>query len=222
MKIGEKLYSYIWRNVQANNCNTFIIRTEKITCLIDPGLKVFLPPLFSLMEKDGIQPEEINTVILTHCHPDHMEGGVKLKEMGARIGIHQDDDTYIKEVGPSLAASLGMKMPDISFDFFLQEGELVLGDERLQVLHTPGHSPGAISLFWEENKVLFSGDLVFAQGVGRTDFPGGDGAKLKSSLQRCSKLGASMLMPGHGEAITTPEEVKNNFDMIEQYYFDSL
>ncbi len=222
MKIGENLYSYIWRNVQANNCNTFIIRSEKATCLIDPGLEAFLPNLFGFMEQDGIQPEEIGIVILTHCHPDHMEGALEFKKRGAHIGIHHDDDTYIREVGPSLAASLGMKMPDISFDFFLEEGELLIGDERLQVLHTPGHSPGAISLFWEENRALFAGDLVFAQGVGRTDFPGGDGAKLKASIQRCSKLEASTLLPGHGEAITTPEEVKKNFDMIKQHYFDYL
>ena len=222
MKIGEKLYSYIWRNAQANNCNTFIIRAGKTTCLIDPGLNVFLPQLFGLMRQDGLQPEEIGMVILTHCHPDHMEGGVEFQKMGARIGIHQEDDKYIKEIGPSLASSLGMKMPDISVDFFFQEGELFIGGERVQVLHTPGHSPGSISLFWEEEGVLFSGDLIFSLGVGRTDFPGGEGGELKASIQRCSKLEASMLMPGHGEAITTPEEVKKNFDMIEQYYFDSL
>ena len=67
-----------------------------------------------------------------------------------------------------------------------------------------------------------SGDLVFAQGVGRTDFPGGDGNLLKESIRRVRKLKPAMLMPGHGEALTEPDEVEKNFEMIEQMYFNYL
>jgi len=113
-------------------------------------------------------------------------------------------------------------MPEVHFDFFLQEGELRIGGERFQVLHTPGHSPGSVCLFWEEPKVLFSGDLIFAQGVGRTDFPGGDGNLLKQGIRRCSTLGAAMLMPGHGEPILEAEHVEKNFLIIEKMYFDYI
>ena len=222
MKINDQLYAYIWRNYQANNCNTFVIRSGKTTCLIDPGLKTFLPQLFQLMGQDGIRPEEVNIVILTHCHPDHMEGAVQFKQMGARVGIHKDDERFIKEVGPSLAAMLGMQLPDISFDFYLKEGDLQIGEEAFKVLHTPGHSPGEIVLFWETPRVLFSGDLVFPQGVGRTDFPGGDSNLLKEGIRRCSRLNAAMLLPGHGESILSAEEVAENFEMIERLYFDYL
>jgi glyoxylase-like metal-dependent hydrolase (beta-lactamase superfamily II) len=70
--------------------------------------------------------------------------------------------------------------------------------------------------------VLFSGDLVFAQGVGRTDFPGGDGMLLKQSIRRCRELQAAMLMPGHGEPLTTPDEVERNFELVERMYFSYL
>jgi len=222
MRVSEQLFAYPWRDYRANNGNSYVVRTEETVCLIDPGLEGFLPQLFQSMENDGIQPEDVKSVILTHGHPDHMEGGLALKKQGARVGIHKDEEAYIREMGPYLAQMLGIDMPEVSFDFFLQEGELLIGGERFQVLHTPGHSPGSVCLFWEEPRILFSGDLIFAQGVGRTDFPGGDGNLLKQSIRRCSTLGAAMLMPGHGEPIFEADEVSKNFEMIEKMYFDHL
>jgi glyoxylase-like metal-dependent hydrolase (beta-lactamase superfamily II) len=151
-----------------------------------------------------------------------MEGGQTLRKQGARVGIHKEEEAYILEMGPYLARMLGIDMPEMSFDFFLEEGELLIGGERFQVLHTPGHSPGSVCLFWEEPKILFSGDVIFAQGVGRTDFPGGDGNLLKQSIRRCRALGAAMLMPGHGEPIYEADAVEKNFDMIERMYFDYI
>lgn len=220
MKINDKLFAYPWRDYRANNGNSFAIRTDETACLIDPGHEAFLPQLLDSMKEDGLDPEELKTVILTHGHPDHMEGGLTLRKQGARVGIHKEEEAYIQEMGPYLARMLGIQMPEVSFDFFLQEGELLIGGERFQVIHTPGHSPGSVCLFWEEPKVLFSGDLIFPQGVGRTDFPGGDGNLLKQSIRRCRTLGAAMLMPGHGEPILDAEMVEKNFDMIEMMYFD--
>jgi len=222
MKITENLYTYIWRNYQANNCNTFVVKTEEHTCLIDPGHKAFLKQLYPLMGDDGFQPEDMGSVILTHGHPDHMEGAIDFKELGARVGINKEEEDFLNEVGPSFARMLGFEMPEIAFDFYLQEGELQIGDQQFQVIHTPGHSPGSVSLFWEDPKVLFTGDLVFAQGVGRTDFPGGDGNLLKASIKRCRKLQPAMIMPGHGEPILSPDEVDRNFEMIERMYFNYL
>jgi len=222
MRVSEQLFAYPWRDYRANNGNSYVIRTEETVCLIDPGLEAFLPQLFQSLENDGIQPEDVKSVILTHGHPDHMEGGLALKKQGARVGIHKEEEAYIREMGPYLARMLGIELPQVSFDFFLQEGELLIGGERFQVLHTPGHSPGSVCLFWEEPRILFSGDLIFAQGVGRTDFPGGDGNLLKQSIRRCSTLGAAMLMPGHGEPIFEADEVAKNFEMIERMYFDYL
>ncbi len=222
MKICEGLYAYIWRDFQANNCNTFIIRSGEATCLVDPGHKPFLPKLYELMDADGIRPEDVTSVILTHAHPDHMEGESEFRSRGVRVGIHKVEEEYIQEIGPHFAKMFGWEMPELDFDFYLQEGELQIGDEQFQVIHTPGHSPGSISLFWIEQKILFSGDLIFAQGVGRTDFPGGDGNLLKQSIKRCRELHPAMLMPGHMECITNQEETEKNFEMIEKMYFDYI
>lgn len=222
MKVNDKLYAYIWRDYSANNCNTFLIRTDQATCMVDPGHKAFLPQLFESMKADGISAEDVTSVILTHSHPDHMEGALELKKKGCSLGIHKKEEAFVLEVGPYFAKMFGWEMPDLSFDFYLQEGELEIGGECFQVIETPGHSPGSVSLYWEEPRILFTGDLVFAQGVGRTDFPGGDGALLKESIGRCRTLNPSQLMPGHGEPLQTPEEVERNFEMIEKMYFDYL
>jgi len=190
--------------------------------VVDPGHRAFLPRLFQSMEADGIRAEDVTSVLLTHGHPDHMEGALALRAKGAKVGIHRDEEAFLQEVGPYFARMMGLEMPDLSFDFHLQEGDLSIGGERFRVLETPGHSPGSVSLYWEEPRALFSGDLIFAQGVGRTDFPGGDGALLKKSIRRCRELGAALLLPGHGETLNTAAEVERNFDTIERMYFDYL
>jgi len=222
MRIRDHLYAYIWTDYRANNCNTFLVRSENAVCMIDPGHKAFLPQLFQSLRQDGVSPEEISSVLLTHGHPDHLEGALELRKQGALLGIHQKEEAFIREIGPHFARMFGWEMPDLTFDFYLREEEFSIGDERFRVLETPGHSPGSICLFWEEPRVLFSGDLVFAQGVGRTDFPGGDGELLKESIRRCRKLKPAMLMPGHGEPLHTPEEVEKNFELIEKMTFSYL
>ena len=222
MKVNDKLYAYPWRDYSANNCNSFVVRAPGGTCLIDPGHRAFLPQVFRAMEQDGIQAGDVTSVILTHGHPDHLEGGLELKEKGVRVGIHAAEVDFLQEVGPYFARMFGFSMPELSFDFLLEEGALEIGGEPFQVIHTPGHSPGSVCLFWDGPKVLFSGDLIFAQGVGRTDFPGGDANLLKESIRRCSTLGAEMLMPGHGEPLLTAEEVQRNFELVERMYFSYL
>jgi len=89
----------------------------------------------------------------------------------------------------------------------------------MQVFLTPGHSPGSICLYWPTQRALFSGDLVFKEGLGRTDLPGGDGAKIKESIKRMSQLDVELLLAGHGEIVFGAQEVKSNFDQIEDFWF---
>jgi len=221
MRISEKLYAYIWTDPRANNCNTYVIRSGT-TMLIDPGHSAFLPRLFQGMRRDGLRPEEVRLVVITHCHPDHMEGSQDFAKMGARIAMSREEEDFLKEIGPFFARMMGMKMPEVMLDLYVQEGELVVGEERFQVIHTPGHSPGEMSLFWEETGALFSGDVVFPQGVGRTDFPGGDGGLLKASIKRLRTYVAAMLLSGHGEIVSGQEAVEKNFELIQRAYFDYL
>ena len=90
---------------------------------------------------------------------------------------------------------------------------------EMDIFHTPGHSPGSITLYWPSQKALFTGDLVFKEGLGRTDLPGGDGSKLKKSIKRLTDLDVEWLLPGHGEIISGAEKVRKNFAEIEQFYF---
>jgi hydroxyacylglutathione hydrolase len=221
MKISEKLYAYIWRDTRANNCNTYIVRSG-VTILIDPGHRMFLPRLFQGMKRDGLDPEEVKLVLLTHCHPDHMEGSQDFCKMGARVAMSREEENFLKEIGPYFARMMGMKMPEVALDFYLQEGDLTCGEERFRVLSTPGHSPGEMSLLWEETGTLLSGDVIFPQGVGRTDFPGGDGTLLKASIDRLRTYKPAMLLSGHGEIISGAEEVERNFEMVRRAYFDYL
>jgi glyoxylase-like metal-dependent hydrolase (beta-lactamase superfamily II) len=103
--------------------------------------------------------------------------------------------------------------------FYLQEGELTVGDLRLQVIPTPGHSPGSLTFYWPEGKALFTGDLIFYQGLGRTDLPGGDGEVLKESIRRIAALEAEYLLSGHGPVIKGRKAVAANFKMVEEEWF---
>ena len=83
-----------------------------------------------------------------------------------------------------------------------------------------GHSPGSVALYWPEEKALFTGDLIFRGGVGRTDLPGGNGADLKQSIKRLVELDIEWILPGHGDLVSGGAEVRANFNHIEQVFFN--
>jgi hydroxyacylglutathione hydrolase len=112
-----------------------------------------------------------------------------------------------------------MSLPELNFKEVLEEGKWQVGDTELEIIHTPGHSPGSISVYWPEKKTLVCGDLIFEQSVGRTDFPGGDSGLLKESIRRISELDIEILLPGHMNYIQGRDRVKYNFDFIINQYF---
>jgi hydroxyacylglutathione hydrolase len=86
------------------------------------------------------------------------------------------------------------------------------------VIATPGHTPGGICLYWPRHKVLVSGDIIFYQGVGRTDMPGGNAPALKQSVAKLASLSLELVIPGHGPAIQGTARIKDNFDLIRRLY----
>ena len=221
MKLDSDLYAYIWKNPSENNSNSFFIGGE-VPVIIDPGHQHLVKNLIKLMEKDGNRFEDVRLLIATHGHPDHLEAIQTFARGGVQVAIHEDEWKFLQEIGGQFYRAMGMEMPELKISFFLKEGELKLGSKTFQVIHSPGHSPGSISLYWPEKKALFTGDVVFPMGVGRTDFPGGDGGLLRDSIERLSQLDAEYLLSGHGEVIKGRQNILRNFAYIRSNYYDYL
>ena len=213
MKVFDGLHAFIWQDPSANNCNTYLIDADK-KILIDPGHLHLFSPIERELKKLKITPDQIDVVIATHGHPDHLEAAGKFKKP-TLFAMNQEEHALISE----LAAGY-FKVPEA--DFFLTEGDLTIGKLYFRVLVTPGHSPGSICLYWPDRKVLFTGDVVFNQSIGRTDLPGGSSGDLKKSIIRLSKLDVEYLLTGHGEMVTGREKVQENFHMIQDYWFNYL
>ena len=221
MKIFEKLHGFIWESMTENNCNTFYIEGDT-PILIDPGhLK-----LFSNVEKGlaelNMSIDSIGLVLCTHEHPDHFESLSLFKGNSIKTGLSRMGWDALKNMDKFLQSTLGIDVASIEPDLFLKEGELMVGDISLRLFHTPGHSDGSICIYWPAYKALFTGDVIFKDGVGRTDFPGGNGNALKQSILKMKELDVELLLPGHGEIIAGKEAVKANFDQIEQFWFSHI
>jgi len=215
MKLGKELYAYLWQNPYENNCNTYVIHGE-VTVLIDPGHSRHQ------MEEDGLSTEEIGLVILTHSHPDHIEGIEAFIGKPVKITMSHDEERYLLESGKLLFEMMRQPLPKFRFDFYLKEGELHLGKKIFHIYQTPGHSPGSLSIHWPERKALFTGDVIFYGGVGRTDFLGGNSKLLKENIERLSHLDIEILLPGHGEIVMGRDAVLENFESIRQNFYAYL
>jgi len=221
MKLEKDLYAYFWQNVYENNCNTYLIRGE-VTILIDPGHSRHIPDLLRQMEEDGISPEKTDLILLTHSHPDHVEGLEAFLTKPAKVAMSREEERYLRESGKFLFEMMRQPLPEFRIDFYLREGELHLGEKTFSIYETPGHSPGSLSIHWPERKILFTGDLVFYEGIGRTDFLEGNPKAIKNSIERMSRLDTELLLPGHGEMVMEKEKVLQNFQFIRQSFYAYL
>jgi hydroxyacylglutathione hydrolase len=216
MKIADNLFAFLWTDPGSNNANTYLIRGTK-NILIDPGHFHHFGYVRERLSKLSMAAEDIDLVVLTHGHPDHMEGIQAFSGSSTLISLHPVELRFIKDFALQYGAGPGIA--DFQPSFLLQEGELRVDDMVFQVLHSPGHSPGSLCLYWAEKKALFSGDVVFQQGLGRTDLPGGNGDQLKQSIRRLSQLDVEILLPGHGTTVSGREKVRRNFKEVESMWF---
>jgi glyoxylase-like metal-dependent hydrolase (beta-lactamase superfamily II) len=155
----------------------------------------------------------IKLIVLTHGHLDHIGALKEVKEAtGAEVAIHSDDAKPLQGHYQSLGAMFGLSYPAPSPpDRLLEDGDsLDIGDLQFAVLHTPGHSPGGICLSGQG--VVFTGDTLFNQGIGRTDLPGGDYDQLMNSIHtRLMTLpDSTSVYPGHGPQSTIGAERQGN------------
>lgn len=218
MQITHNVHAFFWESMTANNCNTYLI-DGPIRVLVDPGHIDLFDHVRKGLEGMGITLEDIGLIICTHGHPDHIEAVQLFKETPALIALHMKEWQFIQSMDDYIKAAIGVSSDAITPDILLKEGDMSVHHLNLKVLHTPGHSPGSICLYWPDQKLLFAGDLVFKQGVGRTDLPGGDGSLLKESIKRLEALEIEWLLPGHGDIIDNVIEIKENFNQLKQLWF---
>ena len=219
MKISEGLHAFVWRDTTANNANTYLIKGSK-TILIDPGHQHLFENVKDHLSKLTITPHDIDLVILTHGHPDHVEAVRAFTNSRALIALHQAELDFIRRLAPHYGAAMGIK--EFEPQILLQEGELQVGNMTFQIIHAPGHSPGSICIYWPQEKALITGDVIFYQGLGRTDLPGGNGQTLKESIKRLARLEVEHLLPGHGETLSGRALVKKNFSEVERVWFQYI
>jgi hydroxyacylglutathione hydrolase len=193
--------------------NCYVVRRDEAAtdCMvIDPG---FDPDnLLEFLAQNRLNPV---AVVITHGHVDHIAGLAALRQQypKARVYIHKIDAGMLTDGEANLSALAGIEVETEPADVLLQDGDVI--DEAgimLQVRHTPGHTLGGICLYAESEGLVFAGDTLFADSVGRTDFPGGDMEQLIESIR--TKLftlpDTTVVYPGHGMRTTIGREKRAN------------
>ncbi len=193
----------------ACNCTILGDREAQAALVIDPGAEV--GEIERLLEARGWK---LHAIVVTHAHIDHIGGAEALRRAsGAPVWLHPRD--------LPLAGTLGMQAqwigvapppaPQVAGEL-TAAARLMLGAHPVQVLETPGHTPGSVCLYLPEDGVLFAGDTLFAGSIGRTDLPGGDtGAILRSLHDVVLALpDATRVVPGHGPETTIGRERRGN------------
>jgi len=189
--------------------NCYIVGCEetKVAAVIDPGDEA--DRILIVLAEAGLT---VQTIINTHGHFDHVSANQRMKEAtGAELLIHALDAPMLSQLSAT-AAAWGMSSEDSPPpDRTIAHGDVVqVGNIDLTVIHTPGHTPGGISL--HSNKAVFVGDTLFAGSIGRTDFPGGDFGVLKASIQEnLFTLNDDVTVyPGHMGLTTIGQEKRTN------------
>ena len=190
--------------------NCFVIGCERTAAgvVVDPGANA--EEILALAAKRGLRIEKI---INTHGHFDHIGANRPVQvATGAELLIHESDEPYLSRAAEA-ATMYGLRAENSTPDRFLADGqEIVFGDCRMTVLHTPGHTPGGCCLYFPAEGKVITGDTLFAESVGRTDLPGGSHETLIASIRtRLLPLPEeTVVYPGHGPESSIGHEKRHN------------
>jgi len=196
--------------VGALKCNCYLVGdpTTRDAIVIDPGDEA--DDILAAVEHHGLR---LVAAVATHAHFDHILAADAIRtRTQVPFYLHADDKPLLDAMRTGSLKYLGRELrPPPEVDRWCRDGdELAAGSLRLGVLHTPGHSPGSISLL-APDEAVFSGDTLFAGGIGRTDLPGGDEVlELVSIRQRLLPLGDVPVHPGHGPSTSIDRERVTN------------
>ncbi len=201
--------------------NCYVLEDEKTGegAVVDPGR------FTEEVQAEVRKLKKVKYILLTHGHFDHIWEVKKAKEItGAEVVISKLDAPCLEGDPLNLTGHIDFELEECPADITIDEGdELFLGEEKIQVMHTPGHSHGSVCYLMEESRAILTGDTLFCRTCGRVDFEGGEPDKMLESLKRLKNLeGDYLIYPGHNIATTLNEEREKNRYLkrdLEQWYW---
>lgn len=195
--------------IAATNCYLVADEATRQAVLFDAPDHTVAP----LMEEAKRRGLDVIGLWLTHGHFDHIADHIEVTKQfpNARVLIHRLDDPKLHRPN-AMGMLLPFKIPPRQADGYVEDGQkLKIGSIDVEVIHTPGHSPGHVMYYFPQEKALIGGDLIICGAVGRTDFPDSDPAQLDRSIRKVMKLpDDTRLLPGHCEGSTLGAERDSN------------
>lgn len=203
-----KIYHAVLGEI-GTNCYMIINEDVKRCIIVDPADQP--EAIGAMIDKCGCNP---SAILLTHGHYDHITAADEIRtKYNIKIYAGEHEKDVLLQPDKNLSGVMGRRQVSLKADVWLRDGEeLELAGIKIKVLHTPGHTEGGVCYYVEEACALFSGDTLFAESVGRTDFPTGSMGKLINGIK--NKLlplpEDTAVYPGHGDATTIAYEKQYN------------
>ncbi len=191
-------------NIWMTNC--YLLESEKAAIVIDPGFK--RENVLNFLKENE---DKERLILITHGHFDHIGGAEYLRnETGVKIGIGALDEPSLRDNELNCAVNFKRTLNPFNADYLYNDGDSVtVGDISLKVMLCKGHTVGGVSYFGDG--FVFTGDTLFKESVGRTDFKGGSFSELEASIKRLYTLpNETIVYAGHGESTTIGQEKLNN------------
>lgn len=190
--------------------NSYVISIGNSCTIVDPGMPP--GPLLEYLAESNLAPDR---VLLTHAHGDHIAGIPQIKASfpHVRVVCPRADAELLTDAALNMSGMLGVPLTVGEADELIDPGATIdVGATRWQVLDTSGHTPGGMSYYCRDQKVVFTGDALFSGSIGRTDIPGGDEPRLLQNIRESllSLPDGTIVLPGHGPASTIARERREN------------